>query len=272
LNINKCLITIVSAIIITGGMHAQEASQGLTAEQRLAQRKAELDAREKALDKREKILAEKERAIAHFSVRSREKAQAKAKQQQADAKSKEEQAKVARAEKKLHEPFFQRLDEAFLEQLGTPAYTPPDPNAPNPRRIPPAPFDSPPFPSGDWQIGGTPIIGDPGELAPGPLMQAIYDGPGGQAWKDSKFQIYGWINFSGNISTSHPSKASENGNFPLVYDIRPNRMELNQFVLYSSGCLIQIKWITSIGASASRFSTGSTIVLRFPAAGSATNC
>jgi Putative beta-barrel porin-2, OmpL-like. bbp2 len=63
-------------------------------------------------------------------------------------------------------------------------------------------------------------------------MQAIYEGPGGQAWKDSKVQIYGWVNFSGNISTSHPSNKSENGNFPLIYDLRPNRMELNQIVLY----------------------------------------
>jgi len=172
-------------------MQAQEASQGLTAEQQLAQRKAELDAREKALNKREKILAEKERAIANSSLRTHKKIGAKTKQQKADAKSKEEQAKAERAEKKLHEPFAQRLEEAFLEQLGTPAYTPPDPNAPNPRRIPPAPFDSPPFPSADWQIGGTPIIGDPGELPPYPLMQAIYEGPGGQQIKDSKVQMYG---------------------------------------------------------------------------------
>src|SRR4029077_9859302 len=232
LNTKKCLITIVSAILMTAVMQAQEASSDLSAEQQLAQRKAELDAREKALNKREKILAEKERATANSTVRSREQAKAKARHEQAKAESKEEQAKAARAEKKLHEPFAQRLGEAFLEQLGTPAYTPPDPSAPNPRRIPPPPFDSPPFPSGDWQIGGTPIIGDPGQLAPYPLMQAIYEGPGGQAWKDSRVQIYGWGNFSGNISTSHPSKQSENGNFPLVYDIRPNRMELNQIVLY----------------------------------------
>ena len=231
LNTKKCLITIMSAILVGAVMDAQAASEDLTAEQ-LAQRKAELDSREKALNEREKVLAQKERALAHSTPHSHEKAKASPKQEQAIAQSKEEQAKAARAEKKLHEPFFQRLDEAFLEQLGTPAYTPPDPNAANPRRIPPAPFDSPPFPSGDWQIGGSPIIGDPGELAPYPLMQAIYEGPGGQAWKDSKVQIYGWINFSGNISTSHPSKTSENGNFPLVYDIRPNRMELNQFVLY----------------------------------------
>ena len=128
MNIKKCLITIVSAILITAVMHAQEASEDLTAEQhQLAQRKAELDAREKALNKREKKLAEKERATANSTLRSREKGKAKAKHQQTIAQSQEEQAKAARAEKKLHEPFFQRLDEAFLEQLGTPAYTPPEP-------------------------------------------------------------------------------------------------------------------------------------------------
>jgi hypothetical protein len=223
----------VAAILITAVMHAQETPEDLAAEQQqLAQRKAELDAREKALDEREKRLAQKESAPANSTLHARKNARAKVRHEQARAQSTEEQAKAARAEKKLHEPFLKRLDEAFLEQLGTPAYTPPDPNAPNPRRIPPAPFDSPPFPSADWQINGTPIIGDPGELAPYPLMQAIYEGPDGQRIKDSKVQLYGWVNFSGNISTSHTSKKSENGNFPLVYDIRPNRMELNQFVVY----------------------------------------
>ena len=65
MNTKKCLITIVSAIFIAAVTHAQEPSEGLTAEQQLAQRKAELDAREKALDKREKILAAKERATAN---------------------------------------------------------------------------------------------------------------------------------------------------------------------------------------------------------------
>jgi hypothetical protein len=233
MNAKKCLITIVSATLSTALMHAQAASEDLTAErQQLTQLKAEQDAREKALNEREKILAQRERALAHSTVRSREKGKGRTRHEEAIAQNKEEQAKAARAEKKLHEPFAQRLGEAFLEQLGTPAYVPPDPNAPNPRRIPPAPFDSPPFPAGDWQIGGSLIIGDPGELPPYPLMQAIYEGPFGQAWKDSKVQIYGWINFSGNISTSHPSNKSENGNFPLIYDLRPNRMELNQFVLY----------------------------------------
>ena len=144
MNIKKCLITIVPTILIAAVTHAQEASEDLASEKRqLAQEKAELDAREKALDRREKKLAEKEKATASSTLRTPEKGKAKAKHQQAIAQSQEEQAKAARAEKKLHEPFFQRLDEAFLEQLGTPAYTPPDPNAPNTRRIPPPPFDSP---------------------------------------------------------------------------------------------------------------------------------
>ena len=149
LNTKKCLITIVSALLMTAVMHAQEASD-LTAEKQLAQRKAELDAREKALNEREKTLAEKERATANSTRRSREKAGAKAKQQQAKAQSKEEQAKAEVIARKMHEPFWKRLDEAMLEQLGTPAYTPPAPGAtpaPTTRRIPPAPFDSPPFPN-----------------------------------------------------------------------------------------------------------------------------
>src|SRR6516165_4415067 len=125
LNTKKCLITIVLAISITAVVHAQETSNDLTAEQ-LAQRKAELDAREKALNEREKALAKRERAIANSTRRSQEKAEATAKKQQAIAHSEEEQAKTARAEKKLHEPFAQRLGQAFLEQLGTPAFVPPE--------------------------------------------------------------------------------------------------------------------------------------------------
>lgn len=121
----------MAAILISAVMHAQEAPEDLAAEKRqLAQEKAELDAREKALNRREKILAQKEKAIADSAPRSRERGKAKAKHLQAIAQSQEEQAKAERAAKKLHEPFLKRLDEAFLEQLGTPAYTPPDPNAP----------------------------------------------------------------------------------------------------------------------------------------------
>jgi len=129
--------------------------------------------------------------------------------------------------------FGERLVKAFAEDLKAPAYTAPAPDAsPSQRRIPSQPFDSPPFPSGDWQIGGTPIIGDPGNVGPWPLMEAIYAGPSGDWWKKSRIQIYGWENFSFNLSTSNNTSRSPNANFPLIYDLRPNRVEQNQFVLY----------------------------------------
>ena len=129
--------------------------------------------------------------------------------------------------------FGKRLFDAFADDLRSPAYEVPAPNAsPQQRRIPPAPFDSPPFPSADWQIGGTPIIGDANNIAPWPLMEAIYAGPNGDAWKKSRIQIYGWECFSWNVSTSTNTSRSPNANFPLIYDLRPNRFEQNQFVLY----------------------------------------
>ena len=127
----------------------------------------------------------------------------------------------------------QRFFEAFGKDLQSPAYQAPEPNAsPLQRRIAPAPFDSPPFPSADWQIGGTPIIGDPGNVGPWPLMEAVYAGPYGDAWKKSRIQIYGWEAFSWNVSTSTNASRGPNANFPLIYDLRPNRFEQNQFVLY----------------------------------------
>jgi hypothetical protein len=128
--------------------------------------------------------------------------------------------------------FGERLVDAFAKDLGTPAYTAPAPDASPPqRRIPPAPFDSPPFPAGDWQIGATPIIGDPGVMPVWPLMEALYAGRGGDWLKQSRIQIYGWENFSFNLSTSRDS-SRQNANFPLIYDLRPNRIEQHQFVLY----------------------------------------
>jgi hypothetical protein len=145
--------------------------------------------------------------------------------------------------RKAHEGFWKRFDEANREALGSPAFenpapTPPGtPEPPSTRRGNPAPFDSPPYPNGEWQIGGTEIVGDQNLTPDYPLMQAIYDGPHGQAWRDSKIKFYGWEDFSGNVSTSgntglNPVTAQA-ANFPLVYDQRPNRMEQNQFVLYA---------------------------------------
>ena len=139
--------------------------------------------------------------------------------------------------KRAKEPFWKRLDQAEIEQAGTPSNPPPDTNAPPApvRRIGPTPFDSPPFPDMDWQLGGGPnVIGDPGALrdSPWPLMQAIYDGPHGKGWYDSRVQIYGWWTVSGNLSSSHNYAASPTPNYPEVYDERSDRVEMDQFVTY----------------------------------------
>jgi opacity protein-like surface antigen len=85
------------------------------------------------------------------------------------------------------------------------------------------PLDSPPFPSGDWPLGGSQLIGVP-DTSVGPLMKWLYDGPNGQAWKDSRIKIYGWGEIGANGATSSQSLA------PAGYPIRPNRVELDQLV------------------------------------------
>jgi hypothetical protein len=159
-----------------------------------------------------------------------------------------------------NENFWKRFEDANFEALSTPSNPetpPPAPGAPTPaptRRGLPAPFDSPPYPNGEWQIGGTEIIGSQNLTPDSPLMQALYDGPHGQAWRDSKIKFYGWEDFSANASTSHnttanpgvpgvsPSVNGNNGtsgvtgdgaNFPEVYDQLPNTLSQNQFVLYA---------------------------------------
>ena len=143
---------------------------------------------------------------------------------------------------KANLPFYKRLDQALREQLGMPAYTPPAlpvPGAPPPavtRRGNPAPFDSPPYPDGEWQLGGSEIIGDMNLTPDYPLMQAIYQGPHGQAVANTGVKLYGWEDVSGNVSTSGQQgvnpRTGSGANFPEAYDSRPNRLEQNQFVLY----------------------------------------
>lgn len=127
-----------------------------------------------------------------------------------------------------YEPFLPGLIDAFSQALTSPAYIPPQPGStPTPRRGYPAPFDAPPFFTSDYQLGGTQLIGDPGEATVWPLMKAIYgSGPFGQWLKDNRINIYGWLEGGYNVSSSSHS------NFPQGYNIRPNQPELDQFVVY----------------------------------------
>ncbi len=115
--------------------------------------------------------------------------------------------------------FLGRLFDAYLDEPGDPE--PPDPNAPPTRRGYDAPFQAPPMPFADF-IGPTIGVNDTSVF---PLMDALYRGKNGQAWKDSRIKILGWFDPSYNASTS------KNSNIPLSYNIVPNQLELSQVIL-----------------------------------------
>jgi hypothetical protein len=114
----------------------------------------------------------------------------------------------------LHGSFFDRLGQFYWAD-----WTGKLPSSPTPtRRALDVPLDSTPFPSSDWGYGGSPPIGVPdGNVYP--LMTAL-------GKENSRSKVYGWVAGSVNASTS------SNNNFPLSYDIFPNRVELNQAVIY----------------------------------------
>ena len=135
------------------------------------------------------------------------------------------------------EGFFKRLSQAYLtdwkggssSSASTASGGEPDPQPTTPTfRGTPAPVDGPPFPFSVWPYGGSLTIGQPWTQA-GPLMTALWEGPHGEAWKKSGIQIYGWLNFGGNVSTSSKGGYS---NFPAAYDERANIVQPDQEVLY----------------------------------------
>ena len=118
------------------------------------------------------------------------------------------------ANNQLRGNFFERLGQFYVQDWkGT------NPSGPTPaRRALDAPLDSSPFPSADWGYGGSPLIGTPdGNVYP--LMTAL-------KLENSRVKVYGWVAPSVNFSTS------DKNSFPVSYDIFPNRLELNQAVIY----------------------------------------
>src|SRR3954469_7361205 len=82
------------------------------------------------------------------------------------------------------------------------------PEGPAPRRGLEAPLDSPPFPSSDWSYGGSSAIGLP-DANVYPTMSVLRQG-------GNPTRLYGWIETSGNASTSSDT------NYPLTYGFMPN--------------------------------------------------
>ena len=110
--------------------------------------------------------------------------------------------------------FFQRLAQFYSQDW---AGTSPSGPSLTKRGLPP-PLDSPPFPFSDWGYGGSPDIGAP-DGNTYPLMSALN-------LENSRTKIYGWAAASFNFSTSAQN------NFPVAYDIFPNKIQLNQAVIY----------------------------------------
>jgi hypothetical protein len=124
------------------------------------------------------------------------------------------QAAKTNSDNALRGNFFQRLAQFYKQDW---AGTNPAGTSPSKRGLP-APLDSSPFPFSDWGYGGSPDIGAP-DGNTYPLMSAL-------GLENSRTKIYGWVATSINFSTSAKN------NFPVSYDIFPNKIEVNQAVIY----------------------------------------
>jgi len=95
----------------------------------------------------------------------------------------------------------------------------------------PAPIEGPPYPFSVWPYGGSVVIGYPWTQS-SPLMQAIWEGKSGDAWKRSGVQLYGWIDAGMNFSTSSQDVGGKYANAPAAYSLTPNSLQLNQLAFY----------------------------------------
>lgn len=131
-------------------------------------------------------------------------------------------AKTIANPKPTRNGFFARLKQFYIQDWNGTAPTSPTPT----KRGLPFPLDSPPFPNADWGYGGSPDIGAPdGNIYP--LMTAM-------KMTNTRSKIYGWVEPGFNFSsTTGPRNGGPSAtNFPVSYDIYPNRLELDQAVIY----------------------------------------
>lgn len=115
--------------------------------------------------------------------------------------------------------FLRRLAEYYREDWRpAPQQSTAAPSSAPARRGLPSPLNSPPFPNSDWSYGGSPVLGEP-DTNSYPLMTA-WNGARGRT------KVYGWVEPTVNYSTSSHS------NSPEANDAYPNRLEMNQAVVY----------------------------------------
>ena len=137
---------------------------------------------------------------------------------------------VDAVDKKIGTNPFTRLVNYYFAEWGQ-SGAPTDPKAPPSIRDgwPTVPQSTPPMPFTDWPYGGTTLIGDNRTASiDSPLMVAIQHTGLGQAMAATGIQLYGWVDYGGNISSS----TAKFGNGPAAYDYNPNNVQLDQAVLY----------------------------------------
>ena len=100
--------------------------------------------------------------------------------------------------------FWTRLVNYYALEMGHDG-APPDPTVPPGRRAgwTPPPQSTPPYPFSEWPYGGATNIGvtRPNSVD-SPLMTALANTYVGKALNEAHIQIYGWVNFGGNVSTN----------------------------------------------------------------------
>ncbi len=134
-------------------------------------------------------------------------------------------------DKYLGDGFFERMINYYKLEWGHEG-PPADPKAPSARRAgwPDAPATTPPFPFTEWPYGGATSLGvTRPSSADSPLMVAMANTSVGKMLNDNNIQIYGWGNVGANLSTN---TVKPGGNFPASYDFTPNRVQLDQAVVY----------------------------------------
>jgi hypothetical protein len=122
--------------------------------------------------------------------------------------------------------FWRRFAQAYADDWH-PAPATQNAAAPAYRGYPPV-EDNPPYPFTVWPMGGTVNIGQP-NATPYPLLTALEGGSGGDFWKRTGLQLYGWINVGMNISSS---KNGPYANAPAAYNQIANSVQLDQATLY----------------------------------------
>lgn len=112
------------------------------------------------------------------------------------------------------------------------ATAPADPTALSSHRDgwPATPESTPPMPFTEWPYGATTAIGvSRPNSVDSPLMASIGNTSTGKWLNKNHMQVYGWLNGGGNISSN---TVKPGGNAPMAYMYTPNKVQLDQIVLY----------------------------------------